>query len=74
MSTHNQPIPCHECAGTMTRDVRPRVLTCKGQTETVEMPGWYCGSCPESSHSGADMEVSDRAIRRFQTNAEKSRL
>ncbi len=54
----------------MTRDIRPRVLTYKGQSEAVEMPGWYCEGCFESTHSGTDMEVSDRAIRRLKASAE----
>ena len=61
---------CHECDGQMTRDVRPRTLTYKGLSETVEMPGWYCDSCQESIHSGTDMDVSDRAIRRLKARAE----
>lgn len=61
---------CPECGSAMLRDVRPRVLTYKGNSKTVEMPGWYCEGCPESIHSGADMEVSDHAIRRLKAKAE----
>lgn len=70
MSTNNPPIPCHECAGTMVRDIRPRVLAYRGHSETVELPGLYCDCCSESTHTGADMEVSDRAIRRLKAKAE----
>ena len=70
MTTIESITPCHECEGTMIRAVRPRTLTYKGQSETVEMPGWYCENCSESIHSGADMDVSDRAIRRLKAKAE----
>lgn len=47
----------------MVRDVRPMTFRYKGETITVDMPGWYCADSDESLHVGKDMEVSDRALR-----------
>lgn len=65
---------CHECGGAMTRDVRPRTITYKGHSEDVQMPGWYCGGCDESIHSGADMAVSGQAVRRLKAIAPATTL
>lgn len=53
---------CHVDGAEMVRDVRPAQFSYKGQTLTVDMPGWYCTKCNESVHSMADMKVSDRAL------------
>lgn len=53
---------CHECGNEMVRDVRPIEFSYKGQSITVDMPGWYCSKCSESTHSMSDMKVSDRAL------------
>jgi HTH-type transcriptional regulator/antitoxin MqsA len=37
-------------------------LTYKGETHTIDMPGWYTDASDESIHSGADMQISDRAL------------
>ncbi len=34
----------------------------KGLSATFDMPGWYCGQCGESVHSGTDMQESDRQL------------
>jgi HTH-type transcriptional regulator/antitoxin MqsA len=49
----------------MRRAVRPLSLTYKGETITVDMPGWYCDESAESIHTGDDMKVSDRALTRL---------
>ena len=54
----------------MHRAVRPLTLTCKRESLTVEMPGWYCVTSGESIHSGKDMTVSDRALNRLKARAE----
>ena len=46
----------------MVRDIRPLIVSYKGRSETVEMPGWYCDTSDESIHSRADMKVSDLAL------------
>ena len=65
---------CHECGGAMVRDVRPRTITYKGHSEDVQMPGWYCGGCDESIHSGTDMAVSGQALRRLKAQAPATAL
>jgi HTH-type transcriptional regulator/antitoxin MqsA len=52
------------------RDVRPMTLTYKGQSITFDMPGWYCDSCSESTHTGAEMKLSDRALNLLKARAE----
>lgn len=53
---------CPETGTPMHRGVRPLVLTYKGESLTVDMPGWYCDASNESIHTGVDMRVSDRAL------------
>lgn len=65
---------CHVCGGAMARDVRARMITHKGQSETVQMPGWYCEGCDESIHSGTDMAVSGQAVRRLKAVASATTL
>lgn len=73
-STDTPATQCHECDAMMVRTVRPRTLTYKGRSETVDLPGWYCDGCGESIHSGADMAVSGQAIRRMKALAENALL
>jgi len=54
----------------MHRDTRPMTLTYSGRSITVDMPGWYCDASDESIHTGADMNVSDRALNRLKAQAE----
>jgi HTH-type transcriptional regulator / antitoxin MqsA len=53
------------CSNTGTKvrgDVRSMTLAYKGESITFDMPGWYCHSCGESIHTGADMNLSDRKL------------
>ena len=61
---------CPETGAPMRRGVRPLDLTYKGMTVTIDMPGWYCSASGESIHTGADMQVSDRALNRLKARAE----
>jgi HTH-type transcriptional regulator/antitoxin MqsA len=54
----------------MYRDTRPLTLTYKGQTITIDMPGWYCDASTESIHTGEDMKVSDRALNRLKARSD----
>ena len=56
---------CPTSGHRMFRDVRPMTLRHKGESEIVDMPGWYCEECGESVHSGVDMEVSNQALYRM---------
>jgi HTH-type transcriptional regulator / antitoxin MqsA len=61
---------CPETGAPLFRDVRPLTLTYKGESITVEMPGWYGDPPAQSVHSGADMKVSDRALNRLKARTE----
>src|SRR4051794_13074146 len=53
---------CPETGKPMVRDTRPMTFTYKGQSTTIDMPGWYCAESGESIHTGEDMKVSDAAL------------
>jgi HTH-type transcriptional regulator/antitoxin MqsA len=53
---------CPETGKPMVRDTRPMTFTYKGQSTTIDMPGWYCAESGESIHTGEDMKVSDAAM------------
>ena len=55
----------------MVRDTRPMALKYKGQSVTVQMPGWYCPKSGESIHTGEDMKVSDAALKTLKIKVEK---
>ena len=61
---------CPETGAPLHRDVRPLTLTYKGQSITVDMPGWYGDPPAQSIHSGEDMKVSDRALNRLKARTE----
>ncbi len=61
---------CPNTGTSLRREVRPMTLTYKGESITFDMPGWYCDSCNESIHTGADMKLSDRALNRLKARAE----
>ena len=44
------------------RDVRPLTLSYRGESITVDMPGWYSADGEISEHSQEDMKVSDHAL------------
>src|ERR1700722_18582284 len=61
---------CPATGAPMYRAVRPITLTYKGESMTVDMPGWYCDRSDESIHTGDDMKVSDRALNRLKARVE----
>jgi len=61
---------CPRTGAPMHRDVRPMTLTYKGESITIDMPGWYCDSSDESIHTGRDAVVSDRALNRLKARSE----
>jgi len=67
--TKTNPV-CPNTGAPLHRDVRPMKLTYKGESITFDMPGWYCDSCSESIHTGADMKLSDRALNRLKARVE----
>ena len=60
-----QIVRCPTSDHRMFRDVRQMTLGHKGESEIVDMPGWYCEECGESIHSGIDMKVSNQALYRM---------
>jgi HTH-type transcriptional regulator/antitoxin MqsA len=54
----------------MCRDARPMTLTYKGESITLDMPGWYCDASGESIHTGQDMKVSELTLNRLKARAE----
>ena len=59
-----------ETGAPLHRDVRPLTLTYKGESITVDMPGWYGEQPDEGVHTGDDMKVSDRALNRLKARTE----
>ncbi len=56
-------MPSPETGETLTRGVRPFKVTYKGQSITVDLPGYYPEGNGEGVHVGNDMSVVDRALR-----------
>jgi putative zinc finger/helix-turn-helix YgiT family protein len=54
----------------MVRDTRPMEISYKGQSTTIDMPGWYCDQSEESIHTGEDMKVSDRMLNLLKARSE----
>jgi HTH-type transcriptional regulator/antitoxin MqsA len=59
-----------ETGAPLHRGVRPLTLTYKGESITVEMPGWYGDGPNEGVFDAEDMKVSDRALNRLKARAE----
>ena len=56
---------CPKTGDRMHRGVQQVTFAFKDQSETINMPGWYCKTCGEGIHTGEDMEESDRALARM---------
>ncbi len=61
---------CPETGKPMARSVRPLEVSYKGQSTTVEMPGWYCDDSSESIHTADDLKVSDAALKELRVEVE----
>jgi HTH-type transcriptional regulator/antitoxin MqsA len=61
---------CPETGKSMVRDTRPMELSYKGQSTTIDMPGWYCHESGESIHTAEDMKVSDAALKELRLEVE----
>jgi HTH-type transcriptional regulator/antitoxin MqsA len=59
-----------ETGAPLRREVRPLTLTYKGQSITVDMPGWYGDQPDEGIFEAEDMKVSDRALNRLKARTE----
>jgi HTH-type transcriptional regulator / antitoxin MqsA len=59
-----------ETGAPLHRDVRPLTRTYRGESITVDMPGWYGDHPNEGIHTGDDMKVPDRALHRLKARVE----
>jgi HTH-type transcriptional regulator/antitoxin MqsA len=59
-----------ETGAPLHRAVRPLTLTYKGESITVDMPGWYGEHVDEGVFDPVDMKVSDRALNRLKARTE----
>ena len=55
----------------MVRDTRPMEFKYKGESVTVQMPGWYCAESGESIHTDDDTKASDAALKNLKIKGEK---
>jgi HTH-type transcriptional regulator/antitoxin MqsA len=55
---------------TLRRGLRPFVVTYKGRSVTVELPGYYPENGDEGVHVGDDMAVTDAALRALKEKIE----
>lgn len=61
---------CPVTGAPMHRAVRPLTLTYRGQSITVDMPGWYSDASEEAILTGQDMKISDRALNCLKARAD----
>ncbi len=54
----------------LSRGVRPFVVTYKDKSVTVQLPGYYSEQGDEGIHVGADMAVTDAALRKLKEDME----
>lgn len=74
MATREQVLPetmtSPETGETLTRGVRPFTVVYKGESITVELPGYYPAGEGDGVHVGRDMSVVDEALRRLKERAD----
>lgn len=61
---------CPETGRPMVRGARPFTVRYKDRSKTVDLPGWYSEGADESTHSKADMKVSDLALASLKAEAD----
>lgn len=59
-----------ETGEVLRRDVRPFVVTYKGRSRSVDLPGYYPENGDDGVHVGDDMEVTDAALRALKEEVE----
>ncbi|MDX3807109.1 MAG: type II toxin-antitoxin system MqsA family antitoxin [Bosea sp. (in: a-proteobacteria)] len=59
-----------ETGETLRRGLRPFLVTYKGKSITVELPGYYPDNGDEGIHVGDDMAVTDAALRMLKEEIE----
>ncbi len=58
-----------ETGAPLHRGQRPLTLSYKGESITVDMPGWYSDQPDEGVFTSEDMKISDRALNRLKARA-----
>ena len=53
---------CPTCDAPMIRDVRPDVVTYKGEAAPMMQPGWYCTACDEIVLVGKDSAITEQTF------------
>ncbi len=66
----SKPPVCPETGKPMFRGTRPMEISYKGQSATIDMPGWYCDESGESLHTADDLKVSDAALKELRLQVE----
>ena len=66
----SKPPVCPETGKPMVRDTRPLEISYKGQSATVDMPGWYCHESGQSLFTAEDMEMSDAVLKELRLQVE----
>jgi HTH-type transcriptional regulator/antitoxin MqsA len=61
---------CPQTGKPMVRDTRPMEISYRGQSTTVDMPGWYCDESGESIYTAEDIKVSDTALKELRLQVE----
>jgi HTH-type transcriptional regulator/antitoxin MqsA len=64
------PMLSPETGALLHRDVRPFTLTYKGQSITIEMPGWYGDQPDDGMFDPEDMKASERALNLLKARVE----
>lgn len=59
-----------ETGETLTRGVRPFVVSYKGESVTVDLPGYYPAGNGDGVHVGDDLKVTDEALRLLKEKVE----
>ena len=59
-----------ETGETLRRGIRPFIVTYKGKSITVELPGYYPDDGDDGVHVGDDMAVTDAALRALKEEIE----
>lgn len=62
-ATLPETMPSPETGEPMVRGIRPFLVTYKGQSRSVELPGYYPEGIGEAIHVGDDMAAVDEALR-----------
>lgn len=60
-----------ETGEVLHRDVCPFIVTYKGQSKTVDLPGYYPPNGDDGVHIGNDMDVTEIALRALKEEAEE---